>query len=77
MLEAVLVPALVASLGFAPVAMSTSIGEEIQRPRLHWLPGSLIRSTPLTLFLLSMLYEWFDKTPQLQEATPLEELVNA
>lgn len=75
-LRPVLMTALVASLGFVPMAMSTSIGAEIQRPLATVVIGGLISSTLLTLFLLPMLYEWFDKTPKYEQAAQPREIVN-
>ncbi len=76
-LRPVLMTALVASLGFVPMAMSTSIGAEIQRPLATVVIGGLISSTLLTLFLLPMLYEWFDKVPKPTAAVPQREIVKA
>src|SRR5438552_15706309 len=57
-LRPVLMTALVASLGFIPMAVATSPGSEIQRPLATVLIGGLFSSTILTLFLLPVLYEW-------------------
>lgn len=57
-LRPVLMTALVASLGFVPMALSTSTGAEIQRPLATVVIGGLFSSTILTLFLLPILYEW-------------------
>jgi cobalt-zinc-cadmium resistance protein CzcA len=62
-LRPVLMTAMVASLGFIPMAISTSAGAEVQRPLATVVIGGLISSTSLTLFLLPMLYEWFTVTP--------------
>jgi cobalt-zinc-cadmium resistance protein CzcA len=51
--------ALVASLGFIPMAISTSMGAEVQRPLATVVIGGLVSSTALTLMLLPTLYEWF------------------
>ncbi len=51
--------ALVASLGFVPMALSTSIGAEVQRPLATVVIGGLVTATGLTLFLLPILYPWF------------------
>jgi heavy metal efflux system protein len=51
--------ALVASLGFLPMAVSTTTGAEVQRPLATVVIGGLISSTALTLFLLPLLYPWF------------------
>ncbi|HSU33074.1 MAG TPA: CusA/CzcA family heavy metal efflux RND transporter [Bryobacteraceae bacterium] len=61
-LRPVLMTALVASLGFIPMAISTSRGAEVQRPLATVVIGGLITATILTLYLLPMLYPWF--TPE-------------
>ncbi len=58
-LRPVLMTALVASLGFVPMAVSTSAGAEVQRPLATVVIGGLITSTGLTLFLLPLVYPWF------------------
>lgn len=58
-LRPVLMTALVASLGFVPMALSRSIGAEVQRPLATVVIGGLISATVLTLLLLPLLYEWF------------------
>ncbi len=55
-LRPVLMTALVASLGFVPMALSTSPGSEVQRPLASVVIGGLITSTLLTLFVLPVLY---------------------
>jgi cobalt-zinc-cadmium resistance protein CzcA len=55
-LRPVLMTALVASLGFIPMALSTSPGAEVQRPLATVVIGGLITSTVLTLFVLPTLY---------------------
>jgi cobalt-zinc-cadmium resistance protein CzcA len=55
-LRPVLMTALVASLGFVPMALSTSPGSEVQRPLASVVIGGLITSTALTLFVLPVLY---------------------
>lgn len=57
-LRPVLMTALVASLGFVPMALSTSMGAEIQRPLATVVIGGLITSTFLTLVLLPVLYRF-------------------
>jgi cobalt-zinc-cadmium resistance protein CzcA len=56
-LRPVLMTALVASLGFVPMAISTAPGAEVQRPLATAVIGGLITSTVLTLFVLPTLYE--------------------
>jgi len=51
--------ALVASLGFLPMAFSTSQGSEVQRPLATVVIGGLISATVLTLYLIPAAYPWF------------------
>jgi cobalt-zinc-cadmium resistance protein CzcA len=60
-LRPVLMTALVASLGFVPMALATSTGAEVQRPLATVVIGGLVTSTGLTLFLLPLLYPWFSR----------------
>jgi cobalt-zinc-cadmium resistance protein CzcA len=55
----VLMTALVASLGFLPMAMSTTAGAELQRPLASVVIGGLITSTLLTTLVLPPIYPWF------------------
>jgi len=55
-LRPVLMTALVASLGFVPMAISSSAGAEVQRPLASVVIGGLVTSTFLTLFVLPLLY---------------------
>jgi cobalt-zinc-cadmium resistance protein CzcA len=55
-LRPVLMTALVASLGFVPMALSTSAGAEVQRPLASVVIGGLVTSTVLTLVVLPILY---------------------
>jgi heavy metal efflux system protein len=57
-LRPVLMTALVASVGFIPMAIATSTGAEVQRPLASVVIGGLVSSTALTLILLPVLYEW-------------------
>ncbi len=59
-LRPVLMTATVASLGFIPMAFSTSAGAEVQRPLATVVIGGLITSTILTLFVLPVLYILFE-----------------
>ncbi len=61
-LRPVLITALVASLGFIPMALSTSRGAEIERPLATVVIGGLLTATALTLFVLPILYPWFSRT---------------
>jgi cobalt-zinc-cadmium resistance protein CzcA len=60
-LRPVLMTALVASLGFIPMAVATSAGAEVQRPLATVVIGGLVTSTLLTLLLLPALYRWFER----------------
>ena len=72
-LRPVLMTALVASLGFVPMALNTGIGAEVQRPLATVVIGGIISSTLLTLFVLPVLYAWLSKTrSKLPLATRLE-----
>lgn len=55
-LRPVLMTALVASLGFVPMALATTAGAEVQRPLATVVIGGIISSTALTLFVLPALY---------------------
>src|SRR5262249_44520598 len=66
-LRPVLMTALVASLGFIPMAVSTSAGAEVQRPLATVVIGGLITSTVLTLVILPLLYEVFERDRGISE----------
>jgi heavy metal efflux system protein len=55
-LRPVLMTALVAMLGFLPMALSTAPGAEVQRPLATVVIGGLLSSTALTLFVLPTVY---------------------
>lgn len=57
----VLMTALVASLGFLPMALATSAGAEVQRPLATVVIGGLVSATLLTLLVLPCLYWWEQK----------------
>ena len=59
-LRPVLMTALVASLGFVPMAIATGAGAEVQRPLATVVIGGILSSTFLTLILLPVLYEWVE-----------------
>lgn len=65
-LRPVLMTALVASLGFIPMALNTGIGAEVQRPLATVVIGGIVSSTLLTLVLLPALYLIVNKNRQLQ-----------
>jgi cobalt-zinc-cadmium resistance protein CzcA len=60
-LRPVLMTALVASLGFVPMAIATGAGAEVQRPLATVVIGGILTSTFLTLLLLPSLYYWVEK----------------
>jgi cobalt-zinc-cadmium resistance protein CzcA len=60
-LRPVLMTALVASVGFIPMAISTSSGAEVQRPLATVVIGGLVSATLLTLVLLPLAYIWVEE----------------
>jgi cobalt-zinc-cadmium resistance protein CzcA len=60
-LRPVLMTALVASLGFVPMAVSTGVGAEVQRPLATVVIGGVLSSTLLTLLVLPVLYDLFGR----------------
>ena len=68
-LRPVLMTALVASLGFIPMALATGTGAEVQRPLATVVIGGIITSTLLTLLVLPALYLWAHRK---EEETPTE-----
>jgi heavy metal efflux system protein len=79
-LRPVLTTALVAALGFVPMAFSTSAGAEVQRPLATVVIGGIISSTLLTLVVLPVLYRTFmkqDPAPQPKRPQPEPELSRA
>lgn len=63
-LRPVLMTALVASLGFLPMAVSTTAGAEIQRPLATVVIGGLVTSTLLTALVVPAIYPWFVPRPR-------------
>lgn len=55
-LRTIIMTSLVASVGFLPMAISTGVGAEVQRPLATVVIGGVISSTVMTLFLLPALY---------------------
>lgn len=75
-LRPVLMTALVASLGFLPMALSTGEGAEVQRPLATVVIGGLLFATLLTLFVLPVLYIMFDgKNKSIKTVTTLAGLL--
>jgi cobalt-zinc-cadmium resistance protein CzcA len=60
-LRPVLMTAMVAALGFIPMALATGTGSEVQRPLATVVIGGILSSTALTLLVLPVLYRLFHK----------------
>jgi len=75
-LRPVLMTALVASLGFVPMAIATTTGAEVQRPLATVVIGGLVSATVLTLLLLPLLYDWiFSREESRNRVSPTTEQV--
>jgi cobalt-zinc-cadmium resistance protein CzcA len=66
-LRPVLMTALVAAFGFIPMAVSTGVGAEVQRPLATVVVGGILTSTALTLLILPALYKVFGKRTESEE----------
>jgi len=62
--------ALVASLGFVPMAIATGTGAEVQRPLAIVVIGGILSSTALTLLVLPGLYRMFHRKDDGHDARP-------
>jgi cobalt-zinc-cadmium resistance protein CzcA len=71
-LRPVVMTALVASLGFVPMALATGTGAEVQKPIATVVIGGLVSATLLTLLVLPALYVLFGRKPLLKEAVRLD-----
>ena len=73
-LRPILMVALVAALGFLPMALNTGTGAEVQRPLATVVIGGIISSTLLTLLVLPGLYRmaWRERAPALETAAATE-----
>ena len=69
-LRPVLMTALVASLGFIPMALATGTGAEVQRPLATVVIGGILSSTLLTLLVLPLLYQWAHRHDEDEETSP-------
>lgn len=78
-LRPVLMTALVASLGFIPMALATGTGAEVQRPLATVVIGGILSSTALTLLVLPLLYRWAHRRDdeEAPEVAPTPELESA
>lgn len=63
-LRPVLMTAMVAALGFVPMALNTGLGAEVQRPLATVVIGGIISATALTLVVLPVLYTWLESRPR-------------
>jgi cobalt-zinc-cadmium resistance protein CzcA len=63
-LRPVLMTAMVAALGFVPMALNTGVGAEVQRPLATVVIGGMVTSTIATLLVLPVLYAVFGATPK-------------
>jgi AcrB/AcrD/AcrF family protein len=70
-LRPVLMTALVASLGFVPMAIATGARAEVQRPLATVVIGGILSSTFLTLVLIPVQYEWVEGRTRQSMPTPL------
>lgn len=68
-LRPVLMTALVASLGFVPMALNVGAGSEVQRPLATVVIGGIVSSTLLTLVVLPILYRWVHSRATREKAT--------
>ncbi|GJL55502.1 MAG: cation transporter [Nitrospirales bacterium] len=75
-LRPVLTTALVASLGFLPMAIATSMGAEVQRPLATVVIGGLLTSTALTLLVIPSLYHLTGRSTKLADAPSNMETVS-
>jgi len=73
-LRPVAMTALVASLGFVPMALGHGAGAEVQKPLATVVIGGLISATLLTLFVLPTLYARFGEWRELADMTSRDEL---
>ncbi len=67
-----LMTALVASLGFLPMAIATGAGAEVQRPIATVVIGGIVTSTFLTLLVVPLLYEWLERKTKPRNQQPIE-----
>lgn len=75
-LRPVLMTALVASLGFVPMAIAIGTGAEVQRPLATVVIGGILSSTALTLLVLPVLYRWAHRRDEMQRFSAVAEPVS-
>ena len=71
-LRPVLMTALVAALGFIPMALNTGVGAEVQRPLATVVIGGIVSAAMLTLIILPILLVVFQKEPRASELVQSE-----
>jgi cobalt-zinc-cadmium resistance protein CzcA len=71
-LRPVLMTGLVAAFGFVPMALATGMGAEVQKPLATVVVGGILTSSVLTLFILPVLYRWFE--PPILPSSPKTEM---
>lgn len=71
-LRQVMTTAMVASIGFIPMAIATGAGAEVQKPLATVVIGGLITSTALTLLVLPAVYAWWERPRR--QAIPTREV---
>jgi cobalt-zinc-cadmium resistance protein CzcA len=76
-LRPVLMTALVASLGFIPMAFNVGPGSEVQRPLATVVIGGLITATMLTLLVLPTVYNWIEKDESVIVGAPAPPATNS
>lgn len=70
-LRPILITALVASLGFLPMAIATGTGAEVQRPLATVVIGGILSSTMLTLLVLPLLYRMVNQPKSKSNSTTI------
>jgi cobalt-zinc-cadmium resistance protein CzcA len=66
----VVMTALMAAFGLLPMALSTAVGAETSRPFAVVIIGGLVTATLITLFVLPLLYPWFEPDRQAKHESP-------
>ena len=74
-LRPVIMTALVATLGFLPMALSNGSGAEVQKPLATVVIGGLLTATFLTLLILPVLYIWFERIKLKKKRLPSAALI--